>query len=30
LTLQQIMGVPISQWGQGTNQTSKTISEIVA
>lgn len=29
LTLQQVMGVPISTWGAGTNQTSKTISEIV-
>lgn len=29
LTLQQIMGVPISQWGQGANQTAKTITDIV-
>ena len=29
LTLQQIMGVPISSWGTESNQTSKTITEIV-
>jgi hypothetical protein len=30
LTLQQIMGVPVSQFGLESNQTSKTITEIVA
>jgi hypothetical protein len=30
LTMQQIMGVPVSSWGQQSNQTSKTVTEIVA
>jgi hypothetical protein len=30
LTMQQIMGVPVSSWGTLSNQTSKTITEILA
>jgi hypothetical protein len=30
LTLQQAFGVPISTWGSESNQTSKTITEIMA
>lgn len=30
LTMQQIMGVSVSTWGQQSNQTSKTMKEIVA
>jgi hypothetical protein len=30
LTMQQVMGVPISNWGALSNETSKTITEIVA
>jgi len=30
LTLQQVMGVPVSSWGTDSMQTSKTITEIVA
>lgn len=30
LTLQQVLGVPVSSWGTDSMQTSKTISEIVA
>jgi hypothetical protein len=30
LTLQQVMGVPINSWGALSNETSKTITEIVA
>ena len=30
LTLQQVFGVPVSQWGVDSNQTSKTITEITA
>ena len=30
LTMQQIMGVPISEWGTGSHQTSQPISEILA
>ena len=30
LTLQQVLGVPVSSWGIDSNQTTKTISEIVA
>lgn len=30
LTVQQTLGVPISSWGDRSNQTSKTISEILA
>jgi len=30
LTCQQVMGVPVSSWGTDSNQTSKTITEIVA
>lgn len=29
-TFQQVMGVPIDHWGQGSMQTSKAISEVVA
>jgi len=28
-TFQQLMGVPVEKWGQGSMQTSKTVSEIV-
>jgi hypothetical protein len=30
LTMQQAMGVPVSSWGTDSNQTSKTITEIMA
>lgn len=30
LTVQQAMGVPLSTWGERSNQTSKTISEVLA
>jgi len=30
LTLQQVMGVPVSSWGTDSMQTSKTITEIIA
>ncbi|MBX7198850.1 MAG: DUF1552 domain-containing protein [Rhodospirillaceae bacterium] len=30
LTMQQIMGVPLSSWGALSNETSKTVTEIVA
>ena len=30
LTLQQVYGVPLSTWGTESNQTSKTITEVVA
>jgi hypothetical protein len=30
LTLQQVLGVPVSQWGLDSNQTTKTITEIAA
>ncbi|HTJ63737.1 MAG TPA: DUF1552 domain-containing protein [Alphaproteobacteria bacterium] len=30
LTLQQVLGVPVSNWGTDSMQTSKTITEIVA
>ena len=30
LTLQQAMGVPVSNWGLDSNQTSKTITEVMA
>jgi hypothetical protein len=30
LTMQQVMGVPVSNWGTDSMQTSKTITEIVA
>ncbi len=30
LTLQQVMGVQVSQWGTGSHQTSQPISEILA
>jgi hypothetical protein len=30
LTMMQLMGVPVSTWGQQSNQTSKTITEIMA
>jgi hypothetical protein len=30
LTMQQVMGVPVSSWGTDSMQTSKTITEIVA
>jgi hypothetical protein len=30
LTVQQAMGVPISTWGEMSNQTTKTITEIMA
>jgi len=30
LTLQQVMGVSVSAWGGGSNQTSKTMTEILA
>jgi len=29
-TFQQLMGVPVEKWGQGSMQTSKPVSEIVA
>ena len=29
LTLQQVMGVPIGSWGALSNETSKTIREIL-
>jgi hypothetical protein len=29
-TLMQVMGVPLNDWGTGSLQTSKAISEIVA
>ena len=28
-TLQQVMGVPVEKWGQGSMQTSKPVSEIL-
>ncbi len=30
LTMQQVMGVPIGSWGALSNETSKTIREILA
>ncbi len=30
LTIQQVMGVPLSSWGALSNETSKTVTEIVA
>jgi hypothetical protein len=30
LTCQQVMGVPVSAWGTDSNQTSKTITEVIA
>lgn len=30
LTMQQVMGVPVNTWGGGSNQTSKTMNEILA
>jgi hypothetical protein len=30
LTLQQVFGVPVGTWGTESNQTSKTIAEVVA
>jgi hypothetical protein len=30
LTVQQVLGVPVSNWGAGSMQTSKSVSEIVA
>jgi hypothetical protein len=30
LTVQQALGVPVSAWGTGSNQTDKTITEILA
>jgi hypothetical protein len=30
LTLQQIMGVPVSTWGALSNETSKSVTEIIA
>jgi hypothetical protein len=30
LTVQQVMGMPITQWGTESNQTSKTITSILA
>ncbi len=30
LTIQQALGVPVSVWGTGSNQTSKTITEVMA
>ncbi|MSO73486.1 MAG: DUF1552 domain-containing protein, partial [Rhodospirillaceae bacterium] len=30
LTLQQALGVPVSTWGTESNQTSKTITEVIA
>lgn len=30
LTVQQAMGVPLSTWGERSNQTSKTITEVLA
>jgi hypothetical protein len=30
LTLQQVMGVPVSQWGIDSNHTTKTVAEITA
>ncbi len=30
LTMQQIMGVPVSTWGALSNETTKTVTEIVA
>jgi len=29
LTLQQVMGVPVEKWGQGSMQTSKPVTEIL-
>ena len=29
LTLQQVLGVPVEKWGQGSMQTSKPVSEIL-
>src|SRR4029077_12092416 len=29
LTIQQVLGMPVSSWGDGAMQTSKTISEVV-
>jgi hypothetical protein len=29
LTLQQVMGVPVEKWGQGSMQTNKPVSEIL-
>ena len=28
-TIQQVMGVPVEKWGQGSMQTSKPVSEIL-
>jgi hypothetical protein len=30
LTIQQALGVPVSSWGTGSNQTSETITEVMA
>lgn len=30
LTMQQLMGVPVKEWGTMSNQTSKTVNELVA
>jgi hypothetical protein len=30
LTVQQALGVPIASWGTDSNQTSKTITEVMA
>jgi hypothetical protein len=30
LTMQQVFGVQVSEWGQQSNMTSKTIMEILA
>jgi hypothetical protein len=30
LTIQQALGVPVSVWGTGSNQTTKTITEVMA
>ncbi len=30
LTMQQVFGVPVSEWGQQSNKTSKTVTEILA
>jgi hypothetical protein len=30
LTVQQVMGVPINEWGDRSNKTSRTIAEVVA
>jgi hypothetical protein len=30
LTMQQVFGVPVSEWGQQSNKTAKTVTEILA